>query len=269
MKNIYGKSVLITGASSGLGRACAVAFAESGCKVTAVSRHCEEKTETVGNGEIRTMPMDVNDEDSIRRVAGTLERVDILIHCAGFGIAGACEDTPLRLAKAQMETNYFGVLRVNAAILPKMRAQKSGLVLLVSSIAGRIGIPFQSHYSSSKFALEAYAEALRMEIAPYGIRVSLIEPGDTKTGFTEARSKQLDPASPYYARCARSVQKMERDERNGKPPESVAKVALSLAGKKNPPVRVAVGGEYKALMLAKRLLPDRLIEKILINMYAK
>ena len=108
-----------------------------------------------------------------------------------------------------------------------------------------------------------------MEIAPFGVRVCVIEPGDTKTGFTGARSKQLDTSSPYYERCVRSVQKMEHDEQNGKPPESVAKVALALAGTQNPPVRVAVGGAYKALMFAKRLLPDRLIEKILINMYAK
>lgn len=269
MQNRYGTQVFITGAGSGLGRACAEFFAKAGCQVTGVSRHCAEKTETVGSGAIRTLPMDVNDEESIRRVVEALDRIDIVIHCAGFGIAGACEDTPIELARAQMETNYFGVLRVNAQVLPKMRAQGKGLVLIVSSIAGRIGIPFQSHYSSSKFALEAYAEALRIECAPFGIRVSLLEPGDTKTGFTGARSKELDCNSPYYEVCSRSVAKMERDEQNGKPPESVAAAALKLAGRKNPPVRVAIGAEYKALMALKRFLPDKIIERILKSMYAK
>lgn len=179
MKNRYGKEVLVTGAGSGLGLACAEAFAASGCHVVGVSRSCKEETRKVGAGSIDTMKMDVNDDESIRRVAETMPRVDIVVHCAGFGIAGAAEDTPIDLARAQMETNYFGVLRVNARVLPKMRAQKSGLVLLISSVAGRIGIPFQSHYSSSKFALEAYCEALRMECAPFGIRASLFEPGDT------------------------------------------------------------------------------------------
>lgn len=269
MKNRYGKEVLVTGAGSGLGLACAEAFAASGCHVVSVSRSCKEETRKVGAGSIDTMKMDVNDDESIRRVVGTMPRVDIVVHCAGFGIAGAAEDTPIDLARAQMETNYFGVLRVNARVLPKMRAQKSGLVLLISSVAGRIGIPFQSHYSSSKFALEAYCEALRMECAPFGIRASLIEPGDTRTGFTGARSKALDERSPYYEVCRRSVARMEHDEQNGKPPESVSKVALKLAARKNPPVRVAVGLEYKALLFLKRLLPDKLAEWILTAMYAK
>lgn len=269
MKNRYGKEVLITGAGSGLGLACAEAFAASGCHVVGVSRNCKEETRKVGAGSIDMMKMDVNDDESIRRVVETMPRIDIVVHCAGFGIAGAAEDTPIELARAQMETNYFGVLRVNARVLPKMRAQKSGLVLLISSVAGRIGIPFQSHYSSSKFALEAYCEALRMECAPFGIRASLIEPGDTCTGFTGARSKALDEHSPYYEVCRRSVARMEHDEQNGKPPESVSKVALKLAARKNPPVRVAVGLEYKALLFLKRLLPDKLAEWILTAMYAK
>lgn len=269
MQTVSKQTVLITGAGSGLGLCCAEAFAHCGNTVIGVSRHCKAEVRKCGCGEIRTMPMDVNDEESIRAVVGTLDRIDIVLHCAGFGIAGACEDTPSALAHAQMETNYFGVLRVNAQVLPKMRAQGSGLVLLVSSIAGRIGIPFQSHYSASKFALEAYAQCLRMEVEPFGIRVSVIEPGDTKTGFTGARSKALTESSPYYARCARSVAKMEHDEQNGKPPESVAKTALRLAARKNPPLRVAVGAEYKALMGLKRVLPDRLLLKILTALYAK
>lgn len=268
MANQYGNRVLITGASSGLGRACALAFAKEGCTVYALSRRCEETEETVGSGKIHSIRADVTDMESIERAYEKTGAVDILIHSAGFGIAGAAEDTPIDLVHQQMDTNYYGVLRVNQVYLPDMRRQKRGLVLLISSVAGRVPIPFQSHYSSCKYALEAYAECLRMECAEYGIKVSLIEPGDTHTGFTGAR-KFSSSQSPYYERCKKAVAQMEHDERNGRPPESVSAVAQKLARRKNPPVRTAVGFEYQALLFLQRLLPYGAVEKILKMIYLK
>ncbi len=268
IKNCYGKNVLVTGASSGIGAACARALAEQGCHVVGVSRRCEESyTEFPGGGSLRTVRMDVTDAVSVGRVVNGLERIDIAVLAAGMGVAGAAEELPLEFARRQMEVNYFGVLQVGGAVLPRMRAQGSGLFIVIGSIAGRVPIPMQSHYSSSKYALEAYVEAVRMEMRPFGVRAVILEPGDTRTGFTDGRTIYVDHDSPYADICRASVGKMEHDERNGRPPESVAKVVCSLAGRKDPPVRVAVGTEYKLLMFLLRFMPDRLKQFILTRMY--
>ena len=145
MNNVYGKNALVTGASSGIGLAVARALAEGGCSVTAVSRHCEEgkKESFSGGGSIIWRRMDVTDEASAAQVIGSLERVDIAALCAGMGVAGSAEELPMELARAQMETNYFGVLNVGGKVLPKMREQKGGLFVVIGSIAGRVPIPMQ------------------------------------------------------------------------------------------------------------------------------
>ena len=269
MKNVYGKRAFVTGASSGLGKACAEALAQNGCDVLGVSRSCEEGvTEFPGGGTLTMRRMDVTDDALVEAVAGALDGVDIAVLCAGMGVSGPAEELPMELAYRQMEVNYFGVLRVGRAILPKMRAQGRGLFLVIGSIAGRVSIPMQSHYSSSKYALEAYVEAVGMEMRRFGVRAVILEPGDTSTGFTDARQKYAPaPYSPYAGVCEKSVAAMEKDERNGAPPSSVSDVVLKLIGRKDPPVRVAIGLPYKALMFAKRLLPDRLVRFILGKMY--
>ena len=269
MKNVYGRRAFVTGASSGLGRACAEALAQNGCDVIGVSRSCGETvTDYPGGGRLTMRPMDVTDDASVRAVAESLDGVDIAVLCAGMGVSGPAEELPMELARRQMEVNYFGVLRVGRAILPKMREQGRGLFLVIGSVAGRVTIPMQSHYSSSKYALEAYVEAVGMEMRSFGVRACIIEPGDTRTGFTDARQKYVPaPGSPYAGVCEKSVANMERDERNGRPPSSVSDVVLKLAGRKNPPVRVAVGFPYKALMFIKRLLPDRLTRFLLTKLY--
>jgi NAD(P)-dependent dehydrogenase (short-subunit alcohol dehydrogenase family) len=268
MKNVYGSHVFVTGASSGLGRACALAFAQAGCQVVGVSRSCAETvTDFPGGGRLTMRRMDVRDDASVQAVAGALEQVDIALLAAGLGVSGPAEELPMELAYTQMETNYFGVLRVGRVLLSKMRQQGHGLFLVIGSIAGRVPIPMQSHYSASKYALEAYVEAVRMEMRPFGVRACILEPGDTKTGFTDARQKFCAPDSPYGAVCEKSVSAMEHDEQNGKPPESVAAVALKLAGRKTPPVRVPIGLSYKALMVLVRFLPARTIERILRLLY--
>ncbi len=268
MKNVYGKHVFITGASSGIGKACAEAFAREGCLVTGVSRHCDETEEHFpGGGSLVMRKMDVTDPESVRLVTESLERIDIAVLCAGMGVAGPAEELPMDLVRRQMEVNYFGTVRVAEAILPGMRKRRNGLLLIIGSIAGRVSIPMQSHYSSSKYALEAFSDAIRMEMRPFGVRASIIEPGDTKTGFTDAREMTMDPESPYAKICEKSVAKMAGDEQNGRSPASVARVALQLAGRKNPPARVPVGAEYKALMQLLRIMPDRAKEYILTKMY--
>lgn len=267
-KNLYGRNIFVTGASSGIGQACALMFAENGCDVTGVSRNTEEKTERFpGGGSLTLKRLDVTDEEAAREFVEKLPGIDIAILCAGMGVAGPAETTASELTRKQMEVNYFGTLNAAQPCLTRMRRQKRGLLIVIGSIAGRVSIPMQSQYSASKYALEAFTDAVRMEMKRYGVRASIIEPGDTKTGFTAARETQDADKSNYGNVLQKSVAKMASDEQNGRPPESVAKIALALAGKKNPPARVPVGIEYKTLMQLLRIMPDRGKEFILSRLY--
>ncbi len=265
-KNYYGNRVFVTGASSGIGQACATMFAENGYTVIGVSRNTEEKTiDFPAGGSLTLKRLDVTDEAATAEFVKNMPGVDIAVLCAGMGIAGPAETTASSLTRKQMEVNYFGTLNAAQPCLGRMREQKRGLLIVIGSIAGRVSIPMQSQYSASKYALEAFTDAVRMEMKQYGVKACIIEPGDTKTGFTAARETQDD--SGYGSIVEKSVAKMAADEQNGRSPDSVAKVALALAARKNPPARVPVGLDYKALMMLLRVLPDRTKEFILSKLY--
>ena len=268
----YGRNVFVTGASSGIGQACAMRFAMNGYTVTGVSRNTEEKTESFpGGGSLTLKRLDVTDEAAVKDFVEKLPGVDIAVLCAGMGVAGPAETTSLDLTRKQMQVNYFGTLNAAQPCLTRMRAQRKGLLIIIGSIAGRVSIPMQSQYSASKHALEAFTDAVRMEMRQYGVRACIIEPGDTKTGFTAARvmheTENRDTADNYSNVLKKSVAKMAADEQGGRSPDSVAKVALALAGRKDPPARVPVGAEYKALMQLLRIMPDRAKEIILSKLY--
>ncbi len=269
----YGRVVVITGASSGIGRSCALFFARAGYRVWSLSRRGVDAQEAVGAGLIRTWQCDVCDESSVHAAVAHImtceKEIGIVIHSAGFGVTGPCEDTWPEAIYRQMETNYFGVLRVNRHILPHMRARGGGLVLVIGSVAGQIAVPFQGHYSSTKFAIEGYVEALRLEGRAHGIRACVLEPGDTKTGFGAARQPSYPADTAYLPACERAVARMASDEQNGHPPEKCARVALRLAARKNPPVRRAVGYYYKLVVMGHRILPHRFMEFILRRIYLK
>lgn len=268
MKNVYGNNILVTGATSGIGRACAITFAKAGCKVTGVAIDAKEKkTSFSGGGTIRYVQSDLTDDLSVADVMNSVGDVDVAILCAGFGLAGFAEEMPLDLARKQMEVNYFGVLRICSYILPKMRKRRKGLLVVISSIGGRIALPMQGHYSSSKYALEAFVESVRMEMRPFGVKATLIEPGDLNTGFTGNRLTNLPEDSPYSYIAESCLAKIEHDERNGKSPEAVAEIVVKLVGKTDPPVRTAVGISFKMLMFLRRFLPDRAVETIVRNIY--
>mgnify|MGYP001758891616 FL=1 len=168
-----------------------------------------------------------------------------------------------------METNYFGVLNVNQVALPRLREHKNSLVIVISSVAGFLSVPFQSHYSSSKYAVEAYVDGLRMEGRHFGIKATLVEPGDTKTEFTAARTHDEPQDSPYFATAETAVAQMSHDEEHGVPPSKVVDVIVKMMGKKNPPIRQAVGADYRLVYWAKRLLPNTLLEWGLRKTYIK
>jgi NAD(P)-dependent dehydrogenase (short-subunit alcohol dehydrogenase family) len=211
--------------------------------------------------------MDVDDDasvtDGIDGVVAAHGRLDALVACAGWGLAGSVEQTPVADARDQFETNFFGAVRAVRAVLPVMRGAEGGRIVLVSSIGGIVGIPFQAFYSASKFALEGYGEALAYEVSPFGIHVTLVEPGNVATDFTSARRDVAVPdgPDPYGAVRTRAVHKMELDEAAGVPADDVAIVVDRVLGASRPPRRVSVGklGERVGI-LGKRVLPYRLFE---------
>jgi NAD(P)-dependent dehydrogenase (short-subunit alcohol dehydrogenase family) len=183
---------------------------------------------------------------------------------AGWGLAGAAEQTPTAQAKEQLETNFWGTVRVVQAALPHMRRQGEGRLVLIGSIGGIVALPFQSFYSASKFALEGYGEALAYEVAPFGIAVTLVEPGNVRTGFTAARRDVVPPAGedPYGAMAAKAVGLMAQDEASGVPADAVAVVIARLLHSRHPRRRVSVGKfDERIGILAKRLMPYRLFER--------
>lgn len=211
--------------------------------------------------------MDVNDDESVARgitdIVAENGRLDAVLACAGWGIAGAAEQTPLNDAKAQMETNFWGAVRVVNAALPVFRRQNGGRIVLMSSIGGLIGIPYQSFYSASKFALEGYAESLAYEVDPFHVQVTLVEPGNFKTEFTSKRQKVSVPLDdPYGAACEKAISKMENDELHGADPRDVAKTVERVLSANRAPRRVSVGKfDERFGLVAKRILPFRFFEK--------
>jgi len=267
----YGKNVFLTGGSSGIGLATAELFASSGFTVFSASRSFAEGSRSFpGGGCIQSIALDVRDSLSVDSAASSvLGRADIgiVIHCAGVGIACAGESFPQGAVNDLIETNFCGVLRVNSRFIPHLRKRGNGICVIIGSLAGMFPIPFQSHYCALKAALDSYSSALRMELRDFGVRVSLVMPGDTNTGFTSARKYEIDEASPYYSACLRAVQKMEKDELGGRPPISAARVIMRVAMRKNPPTRKVVGFSYKTLVFLRRLLPERFVEFILRALY--
>jgi NAD(P)-dependent dehydrogenase (short-subunit alcohol dehydrogenase family) len=262
--------VLITGASAGIGLVTADQLCGRGWTVVGASRRGTGSSSS-SNGWT-PLTMDVDDDASVQAgvdgVVAAHGRLNAVVACAGWGLSGPVEQTPIDEAKRQVETNFWGAVRVVQAALPVMRRQGSGRVVLVSSIGGVVALPFQAFYSASKFALEGYGEALAYEVAPFSIAVTLVEPGNVRTEFTARRRKVVPPVGgavegdPYEAMVARSVGLMERDEANGVPASDVAASIIRVLESRRPPRHVSVGkmGERVGIM-AKRLLPYRWFEQ--------
>lgn len=255
------KVILITGASSGIGKACSDLLPSRGWTVIGASRRGAQGTDHQG------IVMDVDDDQSVSagvsQVLAEHGQIDAVLACAGWGLAGAAEQTPIAEAKAQFETNFWGAVRVTQAVLPVFRRGGGGRVMLMSSIGGVLGIPFQAFYSASKFALEGYAESLAYEVSPFKIHVTLIEPGNFKTDFTQSRQMVPIPGDdPYRGVREKAIEVMERDETQGADPLDVAKVVARALASTNPPRRASVGKlDERVGILGKRLLPFRLFEK--------
>lgn len=261
--------VLVTGASSGFGQAIADALVRDGHIVYGTYRQ-----NAPSNPTFRPIGVDVTRDESVdRAVAGIARdagRLDVVINNAGMGIAGAIEDTSVDEAKAQFDTNFFGVHRVCRAVLPLMRNQRAGLIVNMSSLAGRVPIPFQAFYSATKFAVEAYSETLRMEVRPFGIKVAMVEPGDFATSFTANRrmSAESGDKSPYKETCTRAIAQMEHDEQANKDLSPVVDAVREIIQSEDPALRWprAVAAQRLGVALS-RFIPQRAWESLMRKTY--
>lgn len=265
------KVVLVTGASSGIGKQTALLLAKKGWKVFGTSRS-KKKSMSLDDASVSMLVMDVDDDGSVAKavteVVSECGRIDAVVNNAGFGIAGSIEETSSESAHSQLETNFFGMHRVIREVAKIMRTQGSGSIINVSSIGGVVGLPYQGFYSASKFAVEGYSEALRMELKQFGISVVLIEPGDIATEFTARRKNQISSSSPYKESFNRVMAIVEHDETSGSSGDLVAKTIIKSLEKKNPKMRYRVGAfSQKFVCTLKRFLPARSMEWILSKYY--
>jgi NAD(P)-dependent dehydrogenase (short-subunit alcohol dehydrogenase family) len=258
-----GKVALVTGASSGIGQAIAAELAAQGWRVFGASRSGAR----IADAGVEMIALDVDDDASVERgVASVLARagrLDALVNNAGWAIMGAVEDTAIAEAKAQMETNFFGVLRLCRAALPAMRRQGGGAIVNISSLSGLFGTPFSGLYSASKFAVEGMSEALRFETKRLGIRVVLIEPGDHASALAARRrivaAASTNPA--YRDAFQRFKAAQEKDEAKAPPPERVARLVAKVLAMSSPAPRYTVGlASQRIVAPLKRFLPGRWFE---------
>jgi len=256
------KTILITGASRGFGKIWAKALLERGDKVAVTARNLADLNDLVEiyGKAVFPVQLDVNDHDAcfiaVNKVKQHFGRIDVLINNAGFGLFGAVEETTEKQARAQMETNFFGVLWVTQAIVAIMREQQSGHIIQVSSFLGLITYPVLGLYNASKYAVNGLSETLATEVKDFGINVSLIEPNGFATDWAGASAVQTE-ATEAYAPLKKAFFEAATPDQWGKP-DATAKAVLALIDSKNPPLHFLLG--RVAYPTVKQVYSDRLAE---------
>lgn len=260
--------ILITGITSGFGRAMAERLAADGHKVYGTHRRAEEHIPGVVYIKADSQ-VEEECEAAVKQVVEAEGRLDVFINNAGMGIGGPLEFNSLSDCSLQMDINFMGMVRYLHYVVPIMREQKHGRIICFSSIGGLMGLPFQGMYSASKFAIEGYCEALRAEVRKFGVDVVVIEPGDFHTSFTAQRKKVADErAFEVYETYKQSMASIESDETGGLTPDYLAGKISKIVRKKNPKYTYVVANTVQYLStVLKRILPEKLFAKILRSYY--
>lgn len=268
---------VVTGASSGIGYETSLTLARNGFVTYATMRSLNkgENIKTAAEEEklpLKIVQLDVTDDESVKdalqSILSEASGIDVLVNNAGYGLVGALEDLAMEEIKSQYGTNLFGVIRVTQAVLPIMRKQKSGIIVNISSAAGRFAIPGQSAYVSTKFAIEGLSESIAYELEPFGIKVVLIEPGIVKTSMANnmvIAKKSQDPSSPYYRLIENAVSSIEHGLETRSSPDVVAKVVLKAVTSDNPNLRYLAGKDIETWMEAKRSMSDEEFHKMMFG----
>ena len=263
------KAVLITGCSTGIGRATALRLAERGWPVYATARKLEAVRDLEAKG-CRTLSLDVCDDASMRAAVDVVERahgaVGVLVNNAGYGLEGCFEETPMDEVRRQFETNVFGLIRLCQLVLPGMRRQRWGRIVNLSSVGGRLTLPGGAFYHATKHAVEALSDALRFEVAGFGVDVVLIEPGPIKTAFGDTAianvNKVAQNGSPYAAFNANVAGKIHEAfdgwmTAMAGMPDDVAKAIEHAITAQRPRTRYPITAAARTMMFLRRWLPDR------------
>lgn len=265
------KTALVTGASSGIGEATALKLIGLGYTVYGAARRTDRLHKLAGHG-LRPLAMDVTDDDSMKngadRVIAETGRIDVLVNNAGYGSYGALEDVSQDEARRQFDVNVFGAVRLTQIVLPHMRARRSGTVVNITSMGGKIYTPLGGWYHGTKFALEALSDCLRLEVKPFGIDVVVIEPGGIRTEWSGIAADHLEKssASGAYAGQAQAVAAAMRSEALGKrmsPPTVIAEAVGKAVTARRPRTRYATGFSARPLITLRRFLPDRAFDALM------
>jgi NAD(P)-dependent dehydrogenase (short-subunit alcohol dehydrogenase family) len=275
------KTALITGASSGFGLLTSVTLAKRGWRVLATMRDLSrrDKLEAAARNsgvleQIEFHALDIKNSDQIAATAELIskrtEPLHALVNNAGFAVPGFAEDVTDAELREQFDTNFFGSVAVTRALLPQMRKQGFGHVLMISSISGRLGFPGVSSYSSSKFALEGWTETLRYEMKPLGVQIVLVEPGSFATDIWTRNAKLTaglqDPTSANASRVPAWRSRIEQGAKDRANPQLVADLIARILETPNPKLRYIVGKDAKMALLMRALLPAGLFERMLVKM---
>ena len=266
------RTALVTGASSGIGEAAVRRLLEAGFTVYATARRVDRMADLERAGAV-VIGSDVTDDASIEALVGQIVadsgRIDVLVNNAGYGSYGAVEDVPMAEARRQFDVNVFGLARLTQLVLPTMRAQRSGTIINISSIGGKIYEPLGGWYHATKFAVEGLSDSMRLELAPFGIHVSIVEPGAIRTEWTGISADSLEEVSgsTAYADQAAQLSKLfrstEGNPRLGSDPDVVAKVIAKAATAKRPKTRYLVGQGARPIVWLRRALPDRAFDAVM------
>jgi NAD(P)-dependent dehydrogenase (short-subunit alcohol dehydrogenase family) len=266
------KVALVTGSSSGIGFETALLLSKSGFHTYASMRNLEKSkniTEIVNteNLPLRVIQLDVNDDISVKNAINKIiaenGRIDVIINNAGHGLFSPIEDITLDQVKEQFETNFFGVVRLVKEVLPVMRKQRNGIIVNVSSGAGRVAIPVSSAYVATKFALEELSESMRYELKEFGINIIIIEPGVIRTNFVEnmkTAGTRSRSESPYADLIGRTLKGFGGLMDNSSPPKLVAEAILNAITSKEPEIRYVVGDDAKSIMKVRKSTSDKEFE---------
>jgi short-subunit dehydrogenase len=255
------KVVLITGASSGFGLATATLLQENGYAVFGTSRN---PSKTTSPAKFEMLTLDVNSDNSVNACVKSLleksgEKIDVLVNNAGFVLTGGIEEMKLEEAKLQLETNFWGYVRLVKAVLPAMRKQRSGRIINIGSFAGFVPVPFMGYYAISKFALEAFSEALRQELKSLGVWVSIVEPNFFKTNISNAARSTTNKIQDYDGMRERVFAALRKHEKMGEDPILVAKLVMKIIETEKPKLHYPVGRQ-KYLLTLKKILPQSMVE---------
>lgn len=265
------KIIVITGASSGMGKDFALALLREGHTVYGLARRKEKMNDIVRAGGV-AIAMDITNEsqvaNAVQHILGEQEKIDVLINNAGYAVYGTVEEVPIEVARRQFEVNLFGLASITQKIIPGMRKNRSGKIINISSMGGKMYTPLGAWYHATKHALEGWSDCLRVELIPYGVDVVIIEPGGIQTEFGNVFQQQLQGDAengPYADALQKIIASTKEMSENGKlsDPSVITNLILKAVNSKRPETRYVAGAYAKPLMFMRKYLGDRTFDKIL------